>query len=307
MAFRRGSPSFEKAYREYISARLEYYDFKHSLRELTRLGSELGSASFTSLEDGDTKTKKLVFDESRLARLEHVTHKESLEAGDDEDTDALLESIRTIYSEGSPEYERAYAELLAHADTKFETKKQVEERIAELRAKVQELWEDPMVRYFSGKEEVETILREFAEGKDVLHHAEYYYQREQAPRLGAAALPHHGWRHLGWPPGVGKTSMVRDYLEAKGRKSVYIDLSEDVTRYLLYGSKSLEFKDPAQRYEQLVSQLQKLDPKSFRAFVAENSKGLKEVFATQDGEAAILYISQLEEALAGLAKTSPMR
>lgn len=305
------SLSFEKAYREYIRAKLDYYDFKHSLEEITRLENELSSSSFETLggsAEETGKNKKPIFDQSRLARLEHISQTEKLpETGDEaDDIKTTLEALQTIYPIDSEEYKQAKAQLLPEKGTKAPTtKKEVKEQLDKLNIKVQELWEDPMVRYFYGKHEVESILKQFAEGQDVLqmqstisseNKLHEWEQQHQRTTIGGILVG---------PPGVGKTTLVRDYLAAKERNYVYIDLSEDVTRYLLYGSKSLEFKDPVQTYELLITQLQKLDAKSFKAFVAENCKGLKEVFHTKDDEAAVLYISQLEEALGDLAKEHP--
>jgi len=94
-------------------------------------------------------------------------------------------------------------------------------------------------------------------------------------------------------------------LELKDRGYVYIDLSEDVTRYMLYGSKSIEFKSPSEYFKRLMHDLQSLDTDSFRKFVGENSKKLQEVFKISEDEVAATLVGQLQEELQRGAEASP--
>ncbi len=288
--------SFEKAYREYIRSKLDYLEFKNSLKTATQLSGLLEQASFASAEG---------LDDISYARAEAVSQRQSVsDEVQTDDVNNIEQALKTIFDEESEEYVNALKEFKTQKERKLpRSKKQLQEELAAARAKIEELWEDPMVRYFSGKEEIETVLKQFSEGEDVvetqsvihslnmLHEWETQHQRTTVGGV------------LVGPPGVGKTTLVRHYLEEKGRNYVYLDLSEDVTRYMLYGSKSLEFKDPTEYYNKLSDDLRGLDPEKFRDFVSEHSKLLGETLHLNPDEAAVTAIAQIQESLQAAEKT----
>jgi len=288
--------SFERAYREYMQARNEYVHFCLAQKEGGKLNELLFEPAFQSL------STDAPLDEIALARLESMMREQASIVKTDQakEHSSLLESLKTIFSEDSEEY-KAQAALVTEEHTKTpspKTKKEIMEEIASLQKTVQELWKVDMVRYFWKKHETEKTLNDFSKGEDVietqsviknlnkLHEWESQHQRTT---IGGVLVG---------PPGVGKTTLVRHYLEEKGRNYAYIDLSEDVTRYLLYGSKSIEFKSPAEYYKALLHDLEGMDEESFARFIQRNAEQLQQTFQATNQEAVALAVGQLQEELA---------
>ena len=296
------TPSFEKAYREYIRSENEYLKFTATREKINQLENLLQEPSFASLPEN----KK--FDQATYARLESVMGQSETSAitKQSKELDVTLAALRTIYPENSKEYEEAKNLLLGSEEGSIPaTKKEMETELVKLNRQLAEMWDDQMIRYLAGSHEWDKILDGFAKGKDVietqgtiknlnkLHEWETLHQQTT---IGGVLVG---------PPGVGKTTLIRHYLEEKDRNYVYIDLSEDVTRYLLYGSKSIEFKSPAEYYKRLIDDLEQLDDEGYKNFVADNSKLLKSVFRAKDDEAHVAFISQVEDELEKAQRVSP--
>jgi len=287
--------SFEKAYREYIRARNDFVRFESAFKSINALEEMLREPAFASLS-GDAP-----LDERSYARLEQMMRQGKQEARGDSEQTVLLEALETIYPKGGEEYNeqaRLISESGGNLDSALhKTKKDIEEELASMRKQQRELWESNMVRYFWKQKEMDTILKDFAQGNDVIE--------TQSVIKNLNAL--HSWetQHqrttiggvLVGPPGVGKTTLARHYLESKGRNYTYLDLSEDVTRYLLYGSKSIEFKSPVEYYKQLADDLGSLDEEGFARFIRGNAMGLQEVFGLTGQESVAVLVSQLQEEL----------
>jgi len=291
------APSFEKSYREYMQSRNDFTRFLGHLDQSTKLENMLGEPAFASLPDDAP------LDPRAFGRLEMVMRETSV-AGVQEKQKGMaetLDSLRSIYAEGSPEFEAMKKDLLETQATGAlpKNKKEIKELLDKTRKDAAEAWEDPMVRYFWQKRELETLLDGFAKGEAVLetqtvvgylnqlHDIEKHHQRTT---LGGTLVG---------PPGVGKTTLVHHYLEAKGRNYVYIDLSEDVTRYLLYGSKSIEFKSQTDYYRELAKTVQGMSDAEVESFVRENSKTLGEVSNLANDEATVILLKQLDDAFSG--------
>lgn len=177
--------------------------------------------------------------------------------------------------------------------SKAEIKKELEIE----KQKAEELWTDPMVQYFWKQAKWAELLKDFSEGKDVLetqsvikylntlHDWENSHQRTT---IGGVLVG---------PPGIGKTTIIRHYLELKNRKSAYIDLSEDVTRYMLYGSKSIEFTSQIDYFKALEKSLKDLDTEGFARFVTENAATVQKVFGGSESESVAILISQINDEL----------
>lgn len=296
---------FEKAYREYIRARNNFIHFDITLQHISKLEDFLNRPAFSSQLPEDKRNK---LDERAHARLEVIVRDTDISTvlNHGQEIETLLEGLKLIYPEDSPEYQETKRKLLTIKTQELpQSKKEALEELERQRQQAQELWGDPMVRYFWQKKELEGLLSSFAKGKDVieikdvikdlnlLHEWETQHQRTT---IGGVLVG---------PPGVGKTTLLRHYLEAKGRNYIYIDLSEDVTRYLLYGSKSLEFKSPAEYHKNLMERLHTLEGAAFKNLVIENSTVMKSVFGAREDEAVVAAIDQLQEDLAAGKGVSP--
>jgi MoxR-like ATPase len=283
--------SFQHDYREYLSAQGDYMKFMNTLHEVTRLEGALQEPSFKELPSDVSLD---VTDYSRLERVMHDTERQQTSM-DYENIQQLLAGLETIYPKGSPEYVEAERELLIENPKLPPTKKELEERVVKLREKANELWQDSMVQYFYYNHEYDVLLKDFGEGSDVI----------ETPSVITTVNKLHDWetQHqrttiggvLVGPPGVGKTTLVHHYLEAKGRNYVYIDLSEDVTRYLLYGSKDVSFKSTSEQQEALFKKLNDIDPESFDQFIQKNSGLIKNTFGLNGDEATVVLLSQIDE------------
>ncbi len=294
--------SFEKAYREYIKSRGSYFTFLSSVNEVSQLEGLLSEPSFKSMS-GDS-----LLDAHAQARVEivmrdteagHLTSKKRKEQS--------LDALKTIYPEDSEEF-RQLVEQINNQNKKrpkpLQTKRQVQEKLDDLRSELHDLWGDSMVRYFWQRAEIDGFLDDFAKGKDVVETQGVIKKLNELNDWEN----HHPRTTIGGimvgPPGVGKTTMIRHYLEAKGRNFVYIDLSEDVTRYLLYGSKSIEFKSPSEYYKALVDDLSKLEGDELVAFVRQNAHVLQNAFGMKDDEAVATEVDLIESTLSSAERES---
>ncbi|KKP33197.1 MAG: hypothetical protein UR22_C0001G0010 [Parcubacteria group bacterium GW2011_GWC2_32_10] len=282
-------PSFEKAYREYLRAQNQYVKFSSGMAEGTKLHSLLHEPTFGDSELDEKLSRK------ELARLEGVMGKSKVEEPDIEES---LKALETVFDKDSKEYEEAKQELLARVGTeKPKTKGEIKERVKELQEQSKELWENPMVRYFWQKKEIDKMLEDFSEGKDVvetqsviksLNKLNEWEGEHQRTTIGGVLVG---------PPGVGKTTLVRHYLQEKERDYVYLDLSEEVTRYMLYGSKAIEFRSPTEYYHQLAADLEGLDEAGLKDFVAEHQEVVKNTFKVTEGQSAVVLVGQIVEEL----------
>ncbi len=108
-------------------------------------------------------------------------------------------------------------------------------------------------------------------------------------------------------PGVGKTTMINHYLEKKGRKAVYIDMSEEVTRYQLLGSPSLQTESTLEQFNRLADTVGSMADADIIKLVREHAKKLAQSFyALSDDERMVLAFQQLQEQLkpGGIEKMS---
>ncbi len=281
--------SFEAGYREYLRAQREYFDFVNSLQEISQLQ--------TSLDEPDFKDAKsnVEFDKKATSRLGTVMREtETMISADKNES---LVALASIYPKGSKEYIEAAELLSQEKEEKPETKGEISKKIEELKALSAEKWENPMVRYFWQTKELDKMLEDFGDGKDVietqsvikcLNKLDEWEKHHQRTTIGGVLVG---------PPGVGKTTMVKHYLEQKERDYVYVDLSEDVTRYLLYGTKAIEFKSPTEYYERLAQDFESMDEEGLKKFISEHAGVAKNVFGAKGEEATVVAISQINEAI----------
>lgn len=295
-------PSFEKSYREYLSYKTRYFEFTEKIQEASKLQSILEEPTFKSLPT-DSK-----LDEQSHARLEMIsrTTKVSTDTENAEDREQLAETLKYVYEEGSKEYQEAVNGMSTEEATEVPlTKKEVIEKVNALNQEIAEDWDDPMVRHFYAEYQLDKTLNEFAKGQDVietpsvihnLNKLDEWEKQHQRTTIGGVLVG---------PPGTGKTTLVHHYLESKDRKYVYIDLSEDVTRYLLYGSKSIDFKNPVEYYRTLAKDISELDGDKLTQFMKENIHSLQKTVGGSEDENAIFLMKQIEEELVKGCEDAP--
>lgn len=283
----RYGPSFEKSYRDWIRERIKFYDFLSKREDLVKAKAQLRQPEFQNLGTLDSDAKGRVEIAGATTDIKHDV------AADQED---ILTSLETVYGKDSKEYQDAKAEFQAHAAKAPGTgsRPELEAAIKQLEQETQELWQDnPMVRYFYGQKEYEDIIKGYAEGADVMETQSVirslntlwkWEQEHQNTTVGGILVG---------PPGVGKTTLLRHYLDRLDRGFVYIDLSEDVTRYLLYGSKNIEFKNPRDYHTQLIEDLSKMSTDELRQFVGNNAAKIGETLHLKGDEGAATLMGDL--------------
>lgn len=290
--------SFEFAFREYQKERMRYFEFKKLLYEEKSLEEQLRHSSFSQLSpQGHRLTQK------DRTLLEDQTKRQSGGVLPEEDILIMMDTLKENFPEGSAEYERNMDILNQLGNIELpDSEKTARERLATVRERINDLWETPMVRYFWKMNERQQLRKAFAEGENVLEDQRtigYMIQLAEWEKVHQKTTI--GGVLVG-PPGVGKTTLIQRYLEKTGRNHVYIDLSEDVTRYLLFGSKSIEFKDPTEVYKNLIENLEKMDDQAIVEFIKQNSQRLDDVFSVGEDEAVGLCI----EMISGLTSTDDL-
>ncbi len=307
-------PGFEAAYREYVRSWNDYVEFDATLREITRLEQTLANPEFQSIQQFSHGKRKGVGENPSVreeALLVNLSETGNFGSPLVEDPHEMAEALKMIYPEDSSTYKQIVLAIkeAARAKTDAEqeaatplaaTKKQVRERIGQLQGKLKELWDDHMVRHFWELAEFEKLIADLAQGKEVIetqqviHILNKLYEWEtlhQNTTVGGVLVG---------PPGVGKTTTFHHFLELMGRKYVYIDLSEDVTRYMLYGSKDTVFAKPMDHFRQLADHLEGLDVSTFKSFVQDHATAIKKTFRLTDDEAAVVLINQIQEEIASV-------
>lgn len=275
---------FKQAYQEYLRSEGEFRKFHELLRKKQELKSVLRTPAFQGGEEGGIDSQ---------ARLETVVHRSDPNQGE-----LSEEELLSALSEAVPEHCDTYentAQAIRESTVAPPSKKVIATQLKEVDADAHRLWEDPMVRYLWNARELQSILAAYHRGADVietqsvirnlniLHEWEMLHQRTT---IGGVLVG---------PPGVGKTTLVRHYLTEKKRYYGYIDLSEDVTRYLLYGSKAIEFQSPSERPQSLLDRLRSLDDGEVADLIAEHGTALREHLHLNETDARSVAASQFEE------------
>ncbi len=288
-----GKP-FERAYREYLKERRDFRKFKALLYELNALKRGAQSLFANSIQ-GDEK-----FSKDDLARVYAALRRARRTVNSDLRPE--LRALAAVYPVGSKEYEEAKQNLLPREASSEPppTPYELQERIKRVEAEAKGLWQNPLVRYFWGRAQNEKLLADIAQGKDVIEDPKtiellnklYEFETTHTRTTVGAVL-------VG-PPGVGKTTLLRHYLECMGRSYVYVDLSEDVTRYLLYGSKELRLsKSNFENHRQLACHIKDMNEEELKAFITQNAGAFKEIARISGDEAVVAVLNIIDRELLG--------
>jgi len=288
---------FKQAYAEYIRSESDFREFMAALRGTIELKKLLTTPAFASLPDDPGR------DMVQEARLEKAVRRFSAN-GDgqgDSDTDALLAELATLCPKSSGEYKEV-KQLLGRngSDDEHESirsKRDLKEALDTLQDRAEELWEDPMVRTLFQAREFEELRSAYHEGADVLENQSVIGYLNQLHEWECQHRRTTVGGVLVGAPGVGKTTLLRHYLELKGRNYVYLDLSEDVTRYMLYGMRSMEVLNPAERQKSLIEVLSGFSEEEFARFITENATALTGTLSVSGEEATVTAIHHVEELL----------
>lgn len=294
---------FERSYRNYMREKLHFFKFEGLLEERRQLKGLMDESSFASLPEGalDGPRGLSVKDQVRVEQImrdvpdDHTIDREEYIAG-----------LKTMYDEQSPEYIAALQQFDQEAvapegeePKKLESKKDIADRLAEIQTELEDLWGRDRLRYFWGQEQWDNLLNEFAEGAKVIetpsvialmNRLEFIRQHHDRSTVGGVVVG---------PPGTGKTTGIEYYLEKIGFPNAeQIDMSEEVTRYMLFGSKSLEFESPVERMEALVERMGKLSDAEFLSMIKKNGTKFKETFKLSgEGSEEVLAIQMIEDVL----------
>ena len=273
-------PSFEKSYRKYIDGFRQYLDFEAVGKRINYLEEKLEEPSFATVPDQ-------VLDSKARSRVErHMSLSGSSVVNKDE-VKEILESLKYVYPENSEEYRAEKEKILATVKASRErpmSKKEMQEELDKLQDREKDLWAGgTLVKYFWERQNFQKLLDDFGEGKPVLElpsviHLcnELYEMEKRHDRTTIGAI-------LVGEPGVGKTTGLHHYLESRGRRYVYIDLSQDVTRYMLLGSKERAGESSTERFKNMADQIRGMDDRQLQEFVVENANIIESVFRAKKG------------------------
>jgi MoxR-like ATPase len=299
----KGGPlSFEKAYRAYLASRAEFRRFQMLEDRLREVEHALSTPSYPLSEE---KEKEKMSYRLLAARGEAL----SAEEPEREDLETLQEELGFLYPEGSPEWEKAMEQLRSAEIAPEElprSKADLEQERDRIMREREELWEDPMVRYFYREHQIDSLLKDMDRGKDVI----------ELPSTIRLLNRLYEWENLHsnitvggvlvGEPGVGKTTLLRHYLETKGRKYVYLDLSEEVTRYLYFGSKAVELKSGDSYAKYLRDMLKDMSPEDLVKMVKENAANFKRMSnALSEDESVAWAVEALREELEHVSEVDP--
>lgn len=285
-------PQVEKALYEYIKEKQKYHHFRALESELAEITEEL---THEKLVDNPG-----AFSASELARISHISEEARAGADDVEvDIAAEIEMLRGL-EENDATFEKLKEKLLKRQTTpqhKVRTKAQLRVRKEEIEKELGALWQKPRIRAFEQENQLDTLLKQVHQGAAVIETPSVIERMNTLTEWEQLHTNSTIGGVLVGEPGTGKTTALHHYLEMRGRKFVYLDLSEEVTRYMLYGTRALESKDYVGNVESLLERISMMSSDEFAQFVSEQSEKIKSTYSLKGEEAEIVAIAQLEDAL----------
>lgn len=300
-------PKLEKAFRAWIVAKKQYGEFRRKELELAKINVALDQPTVRASAEEN-------FSVTNIARLERLSGEEQeIEHSVDDDI-AALDLLYEGVDGGDEQIELLSTELRGGERKELEYTEMSRAELEKLRGKLEReldtMWqEDIFLQRLEAEHQTNRLLEDLVSGKDVLalpSVIQFENQLAEWERLHARTTV--GAIVVG-EPGVGKTTGIRDYLEKRGRKYVYIDLSEEVTRYTLFGTKALEFKSSAEYYEELLRQLEGMDEVELKKFIVEHGKTIAKTYRLkgEESEGEALFFQMLQEELSAAAEVPDLK
>lgn len=172
-------------------------------------------------------------------------------------------------------------------------------------AECEEFWEKPEIRNAWIEQQLAGLVAALIRGDDVLALSSttralntLAQWEAEDPRCIVGGV-------LVGEPGVGKSTTIEDYLRLKGRKEpVRMDMSEDLTRYSLFGSVDIHAESELDRFKHLTESVAQLKDEEVLDLVRHQSDRLKETMkALSDEERTVVAFAQLQERVAELSES----
>ncbi len=321
--------ALEQAHRQYIREQVQVTDFLLTFRELGRV--EQAIRNYAPEMHGfapDPKKpmelrKRGVISEMARGLGTSVEESDSEESGKDEGTDLdelqeqLTDSLGYIFDDEttinvlSEEIEAGINQLRTETEEERSVRESEERKDLpnlsldslkklqqDLEVDAEELWEKSGVkeRWFERQlhQWIQSNLRgdlvlEFNSVVKHLNDLDDIERTYQNTTIGAVVVGE---------PGVGKTTLIQHFLEKKGRGYVYIDMSEEVTRYQLFGSPSLKQESAMDQYQHFAEQLAGMSEEEIAKLIQEHADKLEQSMGgLSSEERGVVALSQIRETL----------
>ncbi|MEK7540406.1 MAG: AAA family ATPase [Patescibacteria group bacterium] len=328
-------PGLEAAHREYAGDFVEFVHFKKKFAELTAVERAIANYQPDLMgqeETKDAKSKRLqgIVAEALSDEPMWTTERflENVPAyGQEEEMSAegtnILEVFQFVFgAEKATEVAKEMQDhFQQHDEEEAEALKSGSEAVldirgmslAELKAKQQELlgtceekWEHPAVQSMWFEQNLhEMILARLREDRvlelpltiKLLNRIAQMERNHPNTTVGVALVG---------DPGVGKTTVVEHYLRKKGRSYVYIDMTEEVTRYTLLGSPAVHTESQLDFYRRMSEEFGELADADIEAMVTRNAEKLQKGFGSLSvEEQKALSLSMLHEELQRAGNLQP--
>ena len=283
----------EKAYVAWTQGRAQHSKYLMLEGLVDKIKVELAKPTFS----GDSKE----FSNKEMARLERLSKRQ--QQGAKVEVEDEIKALKFLYKGDELEAMIAEVRRKASSGTKEQpdqkTKAELEKELAGIERKLDMLWDNGRgpIAFNEGLNQQRKLLEELTKGTDVIEMPSTIHSLN---RLAEWERLHRrttiGGVLVG-EPGTGKTTLIHHYLELRNRNYVYLDMSEEVTRYMLFGTKSLEFKSPSDFFGELAEQIGGMTDEEFQKFIKDNAQTVADTYNLAGDEAEATFFRMLQEEL----------
>lgn len=312
----------EQAHREFVGDFVEFYHFKKKFAALAAveravanyvppmLGLEKGK------KPGEKRTQAIAaetlasepawsFDEFRnyvppQGEEEDYTREdvnildELAFAFGDEDAQQVAEMIQEHFQEHDEPEAQATEEL----DISGASLAELQQRQETLLGECEELWEHPAVQSLWFERNLHEMILARLREERVLELPSTIKLLNQIARIERNHPNTTVGVALVGDPGVGKTTVIEHYLRKKNRSYVYIDMTEEVTRYTLLGSPAVHTESQMDFYRRMSEDYGNLEDEDVLALIKRNAEKLEKGFgALSAQEREVLAVGMMREQL----------